>query len=1014
MAVTATFLADFTKFSTAVDKAVLQLKDIESGAGRVEKSLSKMADSFSGKRVIQEAQLATKAIGDIQNISKLTASEQGRLNNILSEGLAKYKALGQEAPKAMQDLHKALQTTKEPADALTAKAVAIGSAFGSIIGGVALRALSALGQGMADAAKNGVQLTSLVTSFDRLSASIGESGDAMLTVTRSATKGLVSDLNIMQSANKAMLLGLPVTSQEMGVLAKAAVTLGRAMGQDAGKSLDDLITALGRSSPMILDNLGLTVKVGDANEAYAAKVGKSAAALTQQEQKLAFYQAAMEAARKKTDDLGGIQLTLSDKVDRAKTSVGNLIATFARGVAESPAFETALDKVATAAQRLQQRIDDVKEARERLGTKAQINVADELATAVDNAKLLEDEIEKIERHRMFQAAETGAPSIATSISRFNVPEQPFRGATDADIDILENRTKKLQEQLDKRVKAETDAAQALAREYKRQMDVATATFESVDKIEADMLASRRALEASSYAEQERLAFGFGTRILQHALDLNQSLISLDAQRLRKVLAFNVPQATAGANEAGKLGSQAAIEWLDGFRSGLSGIGDSIIRALEGGGNVVGSIAAGFGNSFTQKTFGSEQFKSLMNNSFGSALGGMFNSVLPGIGALAGPLFSKIASVLKRAFGGPSEQELAGRASTDEFTRSLESMLDWTEKIEVHQLIAAGNSEKWATQVVAIRDAYVNAGLSVDEALNAVNRLWEAERQGGGATQAIIDEITQKTGNFGDAAKKAADEAAAAAQAAAKEFDGVVASFDGSKIFHEAELAAKAVEKIGGVSHLTTEEARRLHDQVQAAIEKYEAMGLEVPQYLMNIVDATEHIIGATERATEAQAKYRSEIEKTARRTGFSGSLDDMTEGEIADMLVGQITDQWGNPVSKQWIEDWIKGNGRQDIGRLQSAASNYTGAWTGGRVTTNGIQRFAYGGYARGTDTVPAMLTPGEIVLNKAQQQNVAGALSGGDVGPRLEAIYACIEALRRDINTKLPRSIRDAVDRAA
>ena len=48
------------------------------------------------------------------------------------------------------------------------------------------------------------------------------------------------------------------------------------MGQDATKSLDDLITALGRSSPMILDNLGLSVKLGEANEKYAQKLGKTA------------------------------------------------------------------------------------------------------------------------------------------------------------------------------------------------------------------------------------------------------------------------------------------------------------------------------------------------------------------------------------------------------------------------------------------------------------------------------------------------------------------------------------------------------------------------------------------------------------------------------------------------------------------------------------------------------------------------------------------------------------------
>ena len=48
----------------------------------------------------------------------------------------------------------------------------------------------------------------------------------------------------------------------------------------------------------------------------------------------------------------------------------------------------------------------------------------------------------------------------------------------------------------------------------------------------------------------------------------------------------------------------------------------------------------------------------------------------------------------------------------------------------------------------------------------------------------------------------------------------------------------------------------------------------------------------------------------------------------------------------------------------------------GGIVPKNGMrpQYFANGGMARGTDTVPAMLTPGEMVLNKDQQDMLGGS----------------------------------------
>ena len=45
-----------------------------------------------------------------------------------------------------------------------------------------------------------------------------------------------------------------------------------------------------------------------------------------------------------------------------------------------------------------------------------------------------------------------------------------------------------------------------------------------------------------------------------------------------------------------------------------------------------------------------------------------------------------------------------------------------------------------------------------------------------------------------------------------------------------------------------------------------------------------------------------------------------------------------------------------------------------------GITRFAKGGIVPGSgsgDTVPAMLTPGEVILNKSQQENLAGGMGG-------------------------------------
>jgi hypothetical protein len=330
MAITGKFLADFTSFYTAVQKAEVELRGLETGAGRVEKSLNRMVDDFGGRKLIQEATLIAEAVNRIGGASTLTEREQRRVNAAVTEAIAKYKALGQEAPKHLHDLAAATAQVATSTEKIPAPAAAAGTSFKSLFGAftaanLAGQAISFLTSEVTELATKGLKFPALEASFERLAQGVGQNSTDMLESLQTATKGMVSEFDLMQGANKALLLGLPVTKESMGEMAKAATALGRAMGQDATKSLDDLITALGRSSPMILDNLGLSVKLGDANEAMAQKLGKTVDALTDAEKKMAFYEAAMEAARKKTQELGEQSLTLSEMVSRAWTSIGDVI-----------------------------------------------------------------------------------------------------------------------------------------------------------------------------------------------------------------------------------------------------------------------------------------------------------------------------------------------------------------------------------------------------------------------------------------------------------------------------------------------------------------------------------------------------------------------------------------------------------------------------------------------------------------------------------------------------------------
>ena len=117
------FLADFASFYDAVQKAEVSLDGLETNAAKVEKALDRATNAFSGTKLIQDATIAmeaVKALGGgvdiLAGVTRLTATEQAKLNAQLTEAIAKYNALGKEAPADMVALQQATQQTKKVAE----------------------------------------------------------------------------------------------------------------------------------------------------------------------------------------------------------------------------------------------------------------------------------------------------------------------------------------------------------------------------------------------------------------------------------------------------------------------------------------------------------------------------------------------------------------------------------------------------------------------------------------------------------------------------------------------------------------------------------------------------------------------------------------------------------------------------------------------------------------------------------------------------------------------------------
>jgi hypothetical protein len=128
----------------------------------------------------------------------------------------------------------------------------------------------------------GAQAERVGNAFDTLA---GTQADAMLDRMRDAARGTISDSSMMLAANKAMMLGVTSNADEMARLLEVARVRGQAMGLSAEQAFSDIVTGIGRMSPMILDNLGILTGGEKGFQQYAESIGKSADALTDLEKR---------------------------------------------------------------------------------------------------------------------------------------------------------------------------------------------------------------------------------------------------------------------------------------------------------------------------------------------------------------------------------------------------------------------------------------------------------------------------------------------------------------------------------------------------------------------------------------------------------------------------------------------------------------------------------------------------------------------------------------------------------
>jgi len=356
-----------------------------------------------------------------------------------------------------------------------------------------------------------------------------------------------------------------------------------------------------------------------------------------------------------------------------------------------------------------------------------------------------------------------------------------KGATDAVADAAPPAARKiagLAESLESAAKAAKKQAEELKRLKDKIDDINDATAKGMfARSVADM-----SEPVSAYIERLKVL----TELQDKARALDSGM--LKGGGLEIGVQLNLDDAR---NVLGALEEETATSFGGALQSAIGTLPALLTQAFTGGGGVGGALKAftsQIGGSVGRGLFEAGGMLNGLGNKLTGIFGSAFGLALPGIGqalgALVGPALEKLYGGLKQLFGGPSQQELGGRAPVAELEKQyggLEGTLN------------------------RIGDAYVAVGKTREQAQRDYKAMLDAEKQGAGAVQPWIDSFRKVIENADAAAVATAEaeqraseqitaERDARLQAARDEIDGLAQQ----RADLAAGLAQEALEEDAGV------------------------------------------------------------------------------------------------------------------------------------------------------------------------------------------------------------------------
>jgi len=227
--------------------------------------------------------------------------------------MAKVAELNVEIAARFNKLDRGLRESNKKIERFGSKVKSVGRSLVGVFAGVAI--LNGLRNLIVNSSKLAAEAEGVSEAFDRLNQ------PGLLNELRDSTKGTVSDLELMKKAVQANNFQIPV--KNLGSLFQFAAKRAQQTGESVEFLTNSIVLGIGRKSPLILDNLGISAvrlrkelkgtgveltTVGD----IAAAVGKIAS------EEMGKSGDIIETTKIKTEQLGAA-------FENLQTSVGKLI-----------------------------------------------------------------------------------------------------------------------------------------------------------------------------------------------------------------------------------------------------------------------------------------------------------------------------------------------------------------------------------------------------------------------------------------------------------------------------------------------------------------------------------------------------------------------------------------------------------------------------------------------------------------------------------------------------------------